>query len=117
MKIGTRVFPLAAFLMTSSTCEVRITIKPSETQFTMSYSSRSLPIGIVICEMTRVLELELQSRHLAHTIPPVVILIYTTYSSFLINEADWYAGGVSKIGMMRSARSTVLSKNRGSSER
>ena len=62
----------------------------------MTYSFRSLPIGIFICEMTKVLQLELQSRNLAQTTTPVVILIYMTYSFFQINEAGWYARGCLK---------------------
>jgi len=70
MKIGTRVFPLAASLMTMSTCtpyslrKVTYNILPF----------RSPPISIVVCEMTKVLQLGLQIRHLAQTAPPVVTL-------------------------------------------
>ena len=62
----------------------------------MTYPFRSLPIGIVICEMTKVLQLELQSRHLTQTTPPVVVFIGVPYSFFQINEADWYARGCLK---------------------
>ena len=46
--------------------------------------------------MTRVLQLELQSRHIAQTTPPVVVLIYLAYSFFQINVADWCARGCLK---------------------